>query len=104
MAVGMTKIHTFLLFGFLLLLTGITVADDDHLEASRLVEAGYILPLSDILDTVQAQRPGRILEVELEQEDGQYIYEIELLDEHGMVWEVEINAVSGELLKTELEE
>jgi len=88
----------------LLLLATTGLADDDHIEARRLVETGSILPLESILDQVQAQRPGRILEVELEREDGGYIYEIELLDESGQVWELELDAVTGETLEQELEE
>lgn len=90
--------------GALLLFSAAGLADDDHLEARRLVETGSILPLESILDRVQAQRPGRILEVELEREDGRYIYEIELLDQSGQVWELELDAVTGETLEQELEE
>ena len=88
----------------LVLLTTVGLADDDHLEARRLMATGSILPLESILDRVQAQRPGRILEVELEREDGGYIYEIELLDESGQVWELELDAVAGETLEQKLEE
>jgi len=90
--------------GALLLLATVGLADDDHLEARRLMETDSILPLESILDRVQAQRPGRILEVELEREDGRYVYEIELLDESGQVWELELDAVTGETLEQELEE
>ncbi len=83
---------------------GSALADDDQLEARRLVEEGSIRPLEEILQRVRAQRPGRILEVELEKEDERYIYEIELLDEDGVVWEMVIDAESGEVLNTELED
>ncbi len=86
------------------LLIGAALADDDHLEARRLVEEGAIQPLEKILEQVREKQPGRILEVELEQDDGCYIYEIELLDEEGVVWELVIDAQNGELLKTEQEE
>jgi len=89
---------------FLLLLATAGLADDDHREARRLMESGSILPLETILDRVQAQRPGRILEVDLEREGGGYVYEIELLDESGQVWELELDAVTGETLEQELEE
>ncbi len=90
--------------GCLALLASVALADDDHLEARRLVEAGTIRPLEEILEQIGSQHPGRILEVELEREEGLYIYEIELLDEEGVVWELEIDAQNGELLKTEQEE
>jgi uncharacterized membrane protein YkoI len=42
--------------------------------------------------------------VELEKEHGRYIYEIEVLDNDGKVWEMEVDAENGEILKTELED
>ena len=80
------------------------IADDDHLDARRLNQAGQILPLEAILETVSRQYPGRVLEVELERESGGYIYEIEILGPSGEVWEVEIDAVNGRLLKSERED
>ena len=80
------------------------IADDDHLDARRLTQAGQILPLEAILETVSRQYPGRVLEVELERESGGYIYEIEILGPSGEVWEVEIDAVNGRLLKSERED
>ncbi len=87
-----------------LLPVGNALADDDYLDARRLMEAGLILPLHEILGRIQEGHAGRILEVELEHESGQYIYEIEILDEKGVVREWEINATSGEILKPEQEE
>lgn len=76
------------------------LADEEHMEARRLKEAGSILPLEQILKSVRKFQGGRILEVELEREHGRYIYEVELLEENGRVQKMEIDAVSGELLKT----
>ena len=80
------------------------LADSDHMEARRLVESGSILPLERVLESVHRHWSGRILEVELESKRGGYIYEVELLDDHGAVWELKIDAVSGKLLKTEQED
>jgi uncharacterized membrane protein YkoI len=86
------------------LFAGSLPADDDHWEAHRLRQSGAILPLETILESLNRVRPGRILELELEQEHGAYIYEIELLDPQGQVWELEIDATSGELLDAERED
>jgi uncharacterized membrane protein YkoI len=80
------------------------IADDDHLDARRLKQAGQIMPLEAILETVRERYPGRVLEVELERESEGYIYEIEILDRSGEVWELEIDAVNGRLLKSERED
>ncbi len=98
------KRTTILLAGCLTLLAGIALAEEDHLQARRLVEEGAIRPLADILDQVRLQQPGHILEVELEREEGRYIYEIELLDDTGVVWKLDVDAQNGELLKSEQEE
>ncbi|MEN8177544.1 MAG: PepSY domain-containing protein [Pseudomonadota bacterium] len=77
---------------------------DDHMEARRLMKSGSILPLPQVLESIQDQWSGRILEVELESKRGGYIYEIELLDTQGAVWELKIDAVTGDLLETEQED
>ena len=79
-------------------------ADSDHYEARRLMESGTILPLETVLETVQRERSGRILEVELEERQDHYIYEIEMLDQTGRVWEMRIDAVTGQVLNSEQED
>ncbi len=78
--------------------------DDDDLEPRRLVQQGEILPLQRILQLLEREQPGRVLEVELERDDGRYVYEIELLDARGRVLEYEVDAASGEILKREWED
>mgnify|MGYP001827751128 CR=1 FL=1 len=75
----------------------------DHEAAYELAREGRILPLEQILERQRRDRPGRILEVELEREDGRLVYELELLDADGQVWELYYDAVSGQLLQTERE-
>ena len=78
--------------------------DGDHVKARQLVEAGTILPLEQLLAQAQRERPGRILEVKFEQEDDRYVYEIELVDDKGEVWELEYDAKTGELIEKEQKE
>ena len=87
-----------------LLVSGNALTSDDHWEAHRLRQSGAILPLEQILESVHQTHPGRILEVKLDEEHGSYVYEIELLDDYGRVWELEIDATSGRLLESEQEE
>lgn len=96
-----------------LLWTGLTTADaerhdhgSDHEqeEVRSLTQQGDILPLEQILEAARQRHAGKILETELEREDDRYIYEIELLDEGGAVWEMEFDATTGELLKQEQED
>lgn len=78
--------------------------DDDYNNARELVITGNIMPLEQILETVYKTHQGKILEVELEQEKNTYVYEIELLDQNNKVWEMEVNAMTGELMKVEEED
>lgn len=94
----------YLLLIVLLLVVGPAGADDDHLEARELVRSGTILPLEQILERSQAAHPGRVLEVELESKRGRHVYEIELLDAEGRVWELYYDAATGELLKRKQED
>ncbi|HEX7763985.1 MAG TPA: PepSY domain-containing protein [Cellvibrio sp.] len=87
----------------LLALTLSVNADDlSQDEALRLRELGRIMPLENLLSIVQARHPAsRLLEVELEEDDDIYIYEVELITRDGTVRELEIDASTGQLLKDE---
>ncbi|GAB0056813.1 hypothetical protein SIID45300_01125 [Candidatus Magnetaquicoccaceae bacterium FCR-1] len=71
----------------------------DHDRARELVRAGEILPLERILEHDPRARGRRILEVELENKHGRWIYEIEVKDEGGRVMELEFDARTGQLLR-----
>lgn len=75
----------------------------DHEAAYELAREGRILPLEQILEQQRRDRPGRVLEVELEHEDERMVYELELLDADGRVWEIYYDAVSGRLLESQAE-
>jgi uncharacterized membrane protein YkoI len=68
-----------------------------------LQQRGAILPLQQILERARRYHEGRVLETELEHKGERYIYEIELVDDHGQVWELKFDAASGELLKEKQE-
>lgn len=68
-------------------------ADHDRVRALR--QAGVIVPLKQILETVSAQYPGRLLEAELEEEDDRYVYEIEWVGNDGTVRTLRFDAQSG---------
>ena len=76
----------------------VTRADDDHIEARHLLDSGEILPLEVLLNNVRQTFPGRILDVELEREDGHIAYEVEILGEDGVVSEIYIDARTGKVL------
>jgi len=77
----------------------LAMADADYDTARKLREAGDILPLETILRKVGKTHPGKVLEVELEKNHGRIIYEIELLDAKGKVWELKVDPRSAEIIK-----
>lgn len=80
-----------------------TTADDiSQDEALRLREQGKIMALEKLLGIAMSLYPGaRLLEAELEEDDGVYIYEVELITRSGVVREIEIDARDGRILKDE---
>lgn len=69
-------------------------------EALRLRERGEILPLEEILKFALERYPdSKLLEVELEEKQGAYVYEVELVTPQRVVRELKFNASSGNLTK-----
>lgn len=79
----------------------LTLADIDQATARKLSASGQVLPLEKIHEKARAIKPGKVLESELENKHGQYVYEVELLDDKGIVWEIKLNAKTGQLIKLE---
>ncbi len=72
-------------------------ASDDHDEVRELRHGGDILPLTELLG--RAELSGmRVLEAELEREQGRLVYELELLDADGRVHERLFDAATGQPL------
>jgi len=86
-----------LLFAF-----GTASADkDDHGQRLRAaVASGQIVPLKTLLDRIEANYLGQVLEVELDDDDDQFIYEIDFLTPAGAKVEFEFDATNGRLLKS----
>ena len=79
-------------------------ADDEdigHEAARRLVESGRILSLDAILAKLSSLVPGKLIETELEYDDGRIMYDLKILRPNGQVQEVEIDAATGEIMKIE---
>lgn len=67
----------------------------------ELSESGEILSLEKIIESAKTIKAGDFLEIELERKKGFYMYEVEILDNNGQVWELKFNAKTGELIKVE---
>ncbi|MGV3655437.1 MAG: PepSY domain-containing protein [Noviherbaspirillum sp.] len=71
----------------------------DHERAREAVQSGQILPLYTVLERLGKSQPGQVLEVELERENGQWIYEIKLLRQDGQLVKLELDARTAEVLR-----
>jgi uncharacterized membrane protein YkoI len=81
-----------------------TTALADSLGADRvraLVERGEILSLEQILKRHEPSLGGRIIEIEIEQKRGTYVYEIKVLRSDGRYRELKIDARTGVLVGQE---
>jgi len=87
--------------GVVLLQASDTLAGDDHQQARTLSQRGDILPLEKIAERARAEKPGKLIDIELEQKKGIWVYEAEILDDAGRVWELKLDARTGALLKME---
>ncbi len=79
-----------------------SLADQDHDRARKALEAGEVLPLRAILERVERDHPGQVIDVDLEKEHKgeiqRWIYEIKLVRPGGALVKLKINARDGSLL------
>ena len=87
------NISLILLLFFCLTIPSVVIAKD--------IDQDVILPLERILQAAQKLHPGRVIEVDLEKKKHLYIYEIEIADNDGQVWELKFNASDATLLSQE---
>ena len=75
--------------------------DDDQERAWQARKSGTVLPIEVILDRVLREFPGEILEIDFDDDDDGYIYEIKVLTRRGIVLEIEVDAATGQILDIE---
>ncbi|MPS29213.1 MAG: peptidase M4 [Alcaligenaceae bacterium] len=71
--------------------------DQDCARAALM--QGEIRPLSAVLGVVRDKVPGDIIEIELDRDDGIWIYEVKVLPPSGHRKKLEIDARTLEILK-----
>jgi uncharacterized membrane protein YkoI len=79
--------------------TSLARADDDDLDRLRdAVRRAEVMPLSTLQDQVRKTFPGEIISVEIDEDDGRFIYEFKVLQTSGRLLEIEMDAKDGEVL------
>ncbi|MGF1683846.1 PepSY domain-containing protein [Photobacterium minamisatsumaniensis] len=66
--------------------------DEDHDDVMQAVQQGLIQPYSALQEVVSKQLRGRIIKVELEEDDDIWIYELKLIDPNNNIVKVEYEA------------
>ena len=77
---------------------------DDHERALQAVQSGQVLPLTRVLERLGRQHPGQVLEVELERDGGQWIYEIKLLSADGQLLKLKLDAGTAAVVRMKVRE
>lgn len=72
--------------------------DEDQDEVFAAVQRGYVRPFSEMYAAVERDLHGRIIEVELEEDHGLWVYELKLNHNNNII-EVEYNAQTFEMLE-----
>jgi uncharacterized membrane protein YkoI len=63
------------------------------------VQAGEVMPLRGVLERLEREHPGQVLDVELERDGGRWIYEIKLLQPGGQRVKLKLDARTAELIQ-----
>jgi uncharacterized membrane protein YkoI len=97
----MKTLTTLLAAGALALSANAALARDiDSTEARTLQDNGTIQTTDKLTQAALAAHPGAtITDTELENEYGKYIYKVELRDKAGVEWDLELDAVTGQVYK-----
>ena len=83
----------------------VSASDDlDQAEIRELVRQGEIMPLETILAQLPAADFGKLIDLEVERENGVVVYEFEFLRTDGSIVEVEVDARNGKILEQEIED
>ena len=84
----------------LTLTAGLAQADVPVDQIPQLVKDGKIKPLEELNQIVLKLHPGAtITDSDLDNHFNGYEYEVELRDAKNVEWDVDLNAVTGEVLK-----
>ncbi len=71
----------------------------DHERARQALERGEALPLAEILSRLRPELGGEVVGVEFEREDGRWIYEFKVIEPHGRLVELEVDAATARVLR-----
>lgn len=87
-------------FGLIFGANAVIARDIGPDEAAKLQSSGVIQRLEQLNAVAVARHPGaEITDTELDEEYGKHVYQVDLTDKQGIEWDVELDAVTGKVLK-----
>jgi len=72
--------------------------EHDEDQARHALEMGEIVPLDRVIAGLSDTVPGEVSAVELERENGTWIYELKVISPDGRMLDVRIDAKTGKLI------
>jgi uncharacterized membrane protein YkoI len=78
----------------------VALAHEDHDEelARQALELGEVVPLDHVIATLREAVPGEVSSVELEKENGTWVYEFKIISPEGRMLQVRVDAKTGQLI------
>lgn len=70
-------------------------------EIRQLRESGRIMAAEDIIARSRSVQPGQVVGLELERDDGRWVYEVKLIDTANRLHKLELDAATGDVLERE---
>jgi len=61
------------------------------------------ISMPEAMTIAQGLVPGRVVKIELEQEHGMWVYELDIITSQGAKYEVKVDINTGEIVKVELD-
>lgn len=77
--------------------------DGDHDRARQALEEGYARPLQEIMELVGKRLGGKVIGIEFHGSHHRYTYEFKVITPDGKLLEVYVDALTGEILKSEVD-
>ncbi len=78
--------------------------NDQSDQVLQWLEEGKVLPFESLMKRHKKRLEGRLLDLEIEEEGGRIIYELEILRADSIVYEIKIDAENGEWLTEEIDD
>jgi uncharacterized membrane protein YkoI len=78
--------------------------DDDDEEITEADRAAVKISIKEAKIIAVARVPGKVMDAEFEKEHGRLQYAFDILGEDGKTYDVEIDAITGEVLQAEVDD